>query len=580
MRNVLLLFALTVMLSLGVMALEVENVNSNVNSRAFDSIDRAIDQSLKKGDKIEAIRLSNEKGRMLYYKGLYANALMILDNAIKLSDSGSDTIKHPEIKELYMESLNVKSVVLSYISKYEDAISCCIEMDKYNKGNALLYKTKFYNGMGVVFSMNGKLEQAAVYYRQALAVANKLEDKSDMNSQLFYIHSNLGGVYVQSSIFDSAQIHLAEAQKLAVLMQDVKKEIVCLQFMGVMSKNMGRYELAINYYDEAYKLATESEYYYIMPFLKLDMSLCYFQTKNYPLAFTVASEALDIARRSKTKIIEMLILSSMSRIQKKLGSVDKALEYLEASNMIRDSLFSQDNEEKFLRQKTDFDMYRASVEKEMLEKNAELKNKSRMINNLTVSIIILILVVMSAFLTYRLTKQQKINAAISKNHDSDIVSFRDEKRQLQEEIDKKNKELSLTELSIQKKSEMTAELMSKLKILKTNFPIRSKGLDVIREAEELVVQISRDDNNLDGFNYYLEQVTSEFYDRLDVLYPELTPSDRKICALMSFGLSTKDIANITGKTRGAIDVIKFRIRKKVNVETDENLCDFFLHLRA
>lgn len=553
--------------------------DSIVSNKEFDSINSLFYKLLKKGDKTEAMRIMLDKGRMLYHKGLYSSALMSFDNAIKLSNDGKDTLQYPEMKELYMECLNIKSINLCYLSRFEEAINCCIQIDKYNIQHDMLYKAKFFNSMGVIFGMSGKLDQAIEYYRQAFAISKKLKNKADLNSQLFSIQSNLGGVFVQKFEFDSAQLYLMEAQKLAILMKDKKKEVTCLHIMGLMNKNMGKYELAINYYDEAYKLALDCGDHYVLPFLKRNISNCYISMKNYDLAMKTAFEALDMARKNNNTLVEILSLIHISEMYKQMGDANKALDYLERSNEIKDSLFSHSNEEKFVRQKTDFDMYRVSVEKEMLEKGLELEKSQRMFNNLIIFILTLALAVLSCYLTFRLIKQRRLNRELKQQRDIEITTFTDERKHLESEIERKNREMSLSELSLVKKGEQGALAMAKLKALKTNFPLKGKGFEIINELEALVIQMSSG-NQSDGINYYLDQVASDFYDKLDVLYPELTPSDRKICALISLGLTSKDISNITGKTHGAINNVKSRIRKKINVEQESDLTEFFFRLRV
>lgn len=578
MRIVTLFIVIMTMCSSQSQALNIDGEIS-VNTSTFDSIDELVSVSTKNGDREKAMQLMKDKGKALYSQGLYANAIISLDHAMKLSDYGKDTIKYPNIKFLYMECLNIKSVVLSYMSRYDEAINCCIEMDKYNTSEDILYKTKFENSMGVVFSMNGKLDQAGDYFGQALLSAKKLNDTKERTYQLFSIYSNLGGVLIAQSKFDSAQMYLMEAQKLAVLIKDKKKEIVCLQLLGMMNSSTGKYELAITCYNEAYKLALELKDDYMLPFLKLNISVCYIDVKNYSAAFTTASEALEMAKKSNIKSIEIKALRNLSIAYREFGNTVKALECIEKSNNIRDSLFSQDNEDKFLRQKTDFDMYRISVEKEMLEKNLELQKSRRIINNILVFILIALLTASSAFLTYKLLKQRRINRALKQQRDLEFEILKSEKQFMEGEIEKKDKELSTKELSLIKKGEQNALVMAKLKVLKTNFPLKGKGFETVKEIEDLIAQMSAD-NYSESINYYLEQIAPDFYDKLDVLYPELTPGERKICALISLGLTSRDIANITGKTRGAIDNFKSRIRSKVNLEVGVDLTEFFFRIRV
>lgn len=545
--------------------------DSIVRNREFDSINALLDKSLKRGDKVEAMKIMVDKGKMLYHKGLYSSAIMSLDSAIKLSNDGKDTLQYPAMKELYMECLNVKSVTYSYLSKYEEAIRNSIEMDKYNKGNNAIYKVKFYNTMGVVFAMSGKLKQAKGYYKQALALINNLEDENDKSEQLFSIYSNIGGIFVVQKQFDSAHIYLMEAQKLSIQIKDKKKELVCLQLLGSMNTNMGKYELAIQYYNEAYKLAMECGNDYMSVYLKLYLSTCYLQLKDYKLAQRLAFEGLEFAIETKMKRIEIVAMGNIATIYQEMGDVDNALKYILESNKIKDSLFSSDNEDKFLRQKTDFDMYKISVEKEMLNKNLKLRESQRLIDKLMIFIIVLLLIATAVIFSYKLFQQYRLRK-------QEQLKSADEKKNFEDEIEKKDEVIMLSSLSLAKADELIPLMSSKLKALRTNLPLKGKGLEIIKEMEEILSQLSSE-SKVAELNDCLKQIPSDFYDKLDILFPELTIGEKKICGLMSLGVSVKAIASMMGKSAGAMGIIKFRIKKKIKADSELDLCEYFISLR-
>lgn len=545
--------------------------DSIVRNREFDSINALLDKSLKRGDKVEAMKIMVDKGKMLYHKGLYSSAIMSLDSAIKLSNDGKDTLQYPAMKELYMECLNVKSVTYSYLSKYEEAIRNSIEMDKYNKSNNPIYKTKFYNGMGVAFGMSGKSEQSKEYYIQAIVSAKKIKDRNDRNNQLFTIYSNIGGIFMVQKQFDSTHTYLMEAQKLAIQIKDKKKELICLQLLGSMNANMGKYELAIQYYNDAYRLAIEGGNYFMSAFLKSYLSACYMKLKDYKVAQKLAFEGLELARETKIKIIEIDIMSNIAMIYKEMGDMTNAFKYLYEGNRIKDSLFSSDNEDKFLRQKTDFDMYKLSVEKEMLGKNIKLQESQRLVDRLMILIAVLLLIAMSTFFSYKLLRQYRLRK-------EDRLKFIDERKSFQDEMDKKDNVLSLSLLSLAKADELIPLMINKLKALKTNLPLNNKGNEVIKEIEKMLAQLSSD-SNVAELNDCLRQIPADFYDRLDILFPELTMSEKRICGLMSFGFSAGEIANMIGKTTGAMAIIKFRIKKKIKADPGLDLCEYFFTLR-
>ena len=65
---------------------------------------------------------------------------------------------------------------------------------------------------------------------------------------------------------------------------------------------------------------------------------------------------------------------------------------------------------------------------------------------------------------------------------------------------------------------------------------------------------------------------------LNKMYPDLTPNEIKICAFLRLNMSTKDISAITHQSVKSINMARFRLRKKLDIESDENLIGFLMKL--
>ena len=80
------------------------------------------------------------------------------------------------------------------------------------------------------------------------------------------------------------------------------------------------------------------------------------------------------------------------------------------------------------------------------------------------------------------------------------------------------------------------------------------------------------------FEVRFQQVHSDFYTRLNELYPNLSPNEKKLCAFLRLNMTTKEISAITYQTINSITVARARLRKKLNMESDENLIAFLENL--
>jgi FixJ family two-component response regulator len=57
-------------------------------------------------------------------------------------------------------------------------------------------------------------------------------------------------------------------------------------------------------------------------------------------------------------------------------------------------------------------------------------------------------------------------------------------------------------------------------------------------------------------------------------FPNLTISDKKLCAYLKMDLSSKDIAPLLNMSFRSVEMSRYRLRKKMELERDVNLSDF------
>ena len=108
--------------------------------------------------------------------------------------------------------------------------------------------------------------------------------------------------------------------------------------------------------------------------------------------------------------------------------------------------------------------------------------------------------------------------------------------------------------------------------------IKRKTLPENQKAiQKLIVEMrqKKDDDIWNEFEAYFTKVNPEFYSKLNQLFPDLTPNEKKLCAFLRLNMSTKDISSITYQSVNSIAVSRSRLRKKLNIQgEDKNLINF------
>ena len=156
-----------------------------------------------------------------------------------------------------------------------------------------------------------------------------------------------------------------------------------------------------------------------------------------------------------------------------------------------------------------------------------------------------------------------------------LIEYEVGKNKLESELDYKSYELMLTMRYLIRKTDILRELHEKLDALKTyssKFPVK-----YIREMERII------DHGLDSQTEEWQNVMKNlklsqegFFRKLKEKYPSLTPNDLRLCSYLRMNFSTKEIANLINISSRAVEIGRYRLRRKMNLGHDVNLNEFLI----
>ena len=79
----------------------------------------------------------------------------------------------------------------------------------------------------------------------------------------------------------------------------------------------------------------------------------------------------------------------------------------------------------------------------------------------------------------------------------------------------------------------------------------------------------------DEFEVRFKEVHANFYNRLSNEFPDLTAQELRLCAFLRLNMTNKEIAAITYQSLDSLKTARYRLRKKLGLDRDENLVAFF-----
>lgn len=146
------------------------------------------------------------------------------------------------------------------------------------------------------------------------------------------------------------------------------------------------------------------------------------------------------------------------------------------------------------------------------------------------------------------------------------------------EVDQKSRELVSTALQLIKNKELISKAIFELdNVLTSTSHDTTSMIEQIKMVRNNM-QTQLNDSIWQQFNSHFLQTNPDFIKTLTHKYPTLTPFEIKLCVLLYLNLDTKEIASILCQTYDSIRVSRTRLRKKLNLNNEDNLVSFLMTL--
>ncbi len=141
-----------------------------------------------------------------------------------------------------------------------------------------------------------------------------------------------------------------------------------------------------------------------------------------------------------------------------------------------------------------------------------------------------------------------------------------ENKQLERDNQHQKRELTSQALHLAQKNEFLLDLKKELEE-------NSSGLEA-GNAGQLINRIKFDeqmDQNWDQFMTAFKESSPELLKKLNEVHPDLTKKEVQLCALTRMGLSTKEAASLLHVSVDAVKKARYRLRKKLQLDTNDSL---------
>ena len=178
-----------------------------------------------------------------------------------------------------------------------------------------------------------------------------------------------------------------------------------------------------------------------------------------------------------------------------------------------------------------------------------------------------------------LIAQKKEHDIVTELKDQRIIELQNEN--LKDKLKYKSQELSGQLLQTISKNEILEKVRNETHNLIKDIDKDTPKPKLKQNAYKLVAMINNNidgDDNFEVFQSNFDIVHQGFFAKIDKTHPSLSRNDKVLCAYIHMNLLSKEIAPLMSISVRSVEVNRYRLRKKLGLEREDNLAEYLQNL--
>lgn len=156
-----------------------------------------------------------------------------------------------------------------------------------------------------------------------------------------------------------------------------------------------------------------------------------------------------------------------------------------------------------------------------------------------------------------------------------------EREQIERELKHKSQEYANAMMSLGHKNDTLHTVKRELQNILTLVPRgHTEARKAISALQDKVVVDINSDEVLKRVEEEFDIVHDNFIKKLRERYPDLSNNEIMLCAYLKMNLTTKEIAPLLNISQRGVETLRYRLRKKLNLEREDNLSTFLSNLNT
>ncbi len=467
-----------------------------------------------------------------------------------------------------------------------------------NLNNIGLTATVLKN-LGNIHAQLRNFDIAFEHLSKALVIQRESGNRKEESDVLL----NLGIAFYESGQTARAEEYLLASLAIKEeLEKDIHEMIKVYNNLGLVAKEKKDNEKAIEYYGITLELSRQTGDKQLEA-VALNNLGSRIMEQNKPEAIPLLMESLEISTELGLKT---LMRSSYKNLQEYYGynkNYELAYHYAQLFQEMNDSIYNEESHARIIDLQSDYELVMKEKENELLRKEAQIYENEKQLSVkresilrlrilfLVISVVAVALLAIFFIVLYKmkqkahrqgseLHKKESELAALKldnmekqNSHLEDMLFAEEEIRKLQQRsIEQKTQEITSSAMLLASKNEVFEKLHKLACQLydRADKTTKPNLRDIISEIENQ----SDIDRQWDSFKKHFESINKSFFDNLRQHNEKLTRNDLQLCAYIRLNLSAKEISRLMNITHDSVNTHRYRLRKKLGLDSGYHLDEF------
>lgn len=412
--------------------------------------------------------------------------------------------------------------------------------------------------IGLVLSDQSAWEEAKKYFREGKRIFEKLQE----TGRVATTDSKIATVLIAQDSLDLAREFLHSAIEIHYRNNFNYGLAEAYNRLGIVYRKLNDIEASLNYLYRSRDLSISINDMEGLAKCYSDIGFTELLKGDFKGAETHFRNSEKIAREIGSKKWQLEAYRGLAESNEQKGEAAEALRFFKMYQVLRDSILNEQKiiavaglQQEYKRRQQVQDLANSRQKISLLQ--MESQNKNRLFFFIGFAALLAFISVLLGIRYYRLK---------SSHQRTEIENINLKQVKLQRDLELSQRELTAYALNFLQKNEVLAELKNDLDDLKSSKEI----IQIKRKLH----QAKTLDKDWEKFKMQFDKVHGGFLKELKEKHPNLSQTELKHCSLIRINLNIKECASILSISPESIKTSRYRLRKKMGVESDLPLYDY------